>query len=231
MIAAVIKGITLGLLLSISVGPVIFAILKQSLNNGHRGGYAFIAGVSVSDIFLVVMVNLFSGLFDTALQHEKIIGVTGSAFLIGLGIFNIFFRKVQTATDGSIEIKTFRKRDLFGIFISGFFMNTLNPGALIFWVAASATIIADSITQPIPQDYRMIVFSTCLIFVLSADILKVTLANRIREKLTPHNIHIINRISGIILVCFGVAIIVGLFFYGNKIPVPVHANLLRIERV
>ena len=45
MFEAIIKGLILGILLGISVGPVIFSILKQSLNNGHRGGYAFIAGV------------------------------------------------------------------------------------------------------------------------------------------------------------------------------------------
>ena len=45
MFEALLKGLTLGLLLSISVGPVIFSIIKQSLNNGHRGGLAFIIGV------------------------------------------------------------------------------------------------------------------------------------------------------------------------------------------
>ena len=43
MIAALAKGFALGLLLSISVGPVIFSVIKQSLNNGHKGGFAFIA--------------------------------------------------------------------------------------------------------------------------------------------------------------------------------------------
>jgi threonine/homoserine/homoserine lactone efflux protein len=38
MIAAIIKGLGLGVLLAISVGPVIFAILKQSINNGHKAG-------------------------------------------------------------------------------------------------------------------------------------------------------------------------------------------------
>ncbi len=213
MIAPIVKGITLGLLLSIAVGPVIFSIIKQSLNNGHRGGYAFVAGVSASDIALVLLVNIFTGVFSQAMEHEKIIGITGSGFLIAMGVYNIFFRKVFTATDGTVKIKTFRKRDLIGIFFSGFFMNILNPGAFLFWVAASATIIADSQGQAFPEQYRFIVFATCLLFVLSADTTKVLLANKIREKLTPHNIHLINRISGIILILFGIALIIGMLFY------------------
>ena len=51
MTDALIKGITLGLLLSIEVGPILFTIIKQSINNGVRGGSAFVIGVSISDIF------------------------------------------------------------------------------------------------------------------------------------------------------------------------------------
>ena len=63
MIEAIIKGFTLGLVLSISVGPVLFTIIKQSLNNGHKGGLAFVFGVSASDVSMVLLVNLFTELF------------------------------------------------------------------------------------------------------------------------------------------------------------------------
>src|ERR1043166_6632706 len=129
MFEALLKGLVLGLLLGISVGPVIFSILKQSLNNGHRGGYAFIAGVSGSDITLVLICNSFTHLFNAAMKHELIIGVAGSFLLIALGIYNFFFRKVQTAENGMLMISNLRKRDIAGIFFSGYFMNTLNPGA------------------------------------------------------------------------------------------------------
>ena len=66
MIAPFLKGILLGLILSISVGPVIFAIIKQSINNGHKAGYLFVAGVSASDISLVLICNFFTSLFNTA---------------------------------------------------------------------------------------------------------------------------------------------------------------------
>jgi len=65
MVEAFLKGITLGLLLSISVGPVLFSVIKQSLNNGHKGGMAFILGVSASDIALVLISNVFTQLFSS----------------------------------------------------------------------------------------------------------------------------------------------------------------------
>jgi small neutral amino acid transporter SnatA (MarC family) len=53
--------------------------------------------------------------------------------------------------------------------------------------------------------------------VLAGDIAKVMLAGRIRNKLTPHNIHVLNRINGLILIVFGVVLIWGLIFYSNKL--------------
>jgi threonine/homoserine/homoserine lactone efflux protein len=71
MTEALLKGLTLGLLLSISVGPVLFSVIKQSLNNGHRGGIAFAIGVSASDIFLVLISNVFTELFRTLKEYQK----------------------------------------------------------------------------------------------------------------------------------------------------------------
>ena len=70
MVEAVLKGITLGFLLSLAVGPVIFSIIKQSLNNGHKGGLAFVLGVSASDIGLVLISNVFTELFSSISSHR-----------------------------------------------------------------------------------------------------------------------------------------------------------------
>jgi len=210
MLEAIITGLTLGFLLAISVGPIIFAIIKQSLTHGHKGGYAFVAGVSISDIGLVLVCNLLSTLFQKAIDNQVAIGVTGSVFLIVIGIYTLFFKKVAFADDKTLPEKKFKKRELVGIFLSGFFMNILNPGVFIFWLAATAKIQTQSLTQEHPLRYLVTVFFICLAFVLATDIAKVLLAGKIRAKLTPHNIHYINKISGIILIGFGAVLIYSL---------------------
>src|SRR5260221_13806925 len=126
MVEALLKGITLGLLLSISVGPVLFSVIKQSLNNGHKGGMAFILGVSASDIALVLISNVFTQLFSSLSSRRIEIGITGSIFLIVMGIYFLFFKKIKASPEGQIMLK-FTKRHYVKIFLSGFFMNTLNP--------------------------------------------------------------------------------------------------------
>jgi threonine/homoserine/homoserine lactone efflux protein len=210
MIEAVLKGLGFGLLLSISVGPVLFSIIKQSLNNGHRGGFAFIFGVSASDIALVLISNVFTSLFQSLVVYKTEVGIAGCVFLVTLGIYFLFFKKVKVNEEGKQVVK-FRKRDFARIFLSGFFMNTLNPAVFIFWITTSTAVITHTVNE------RIVIFTTCLAFMLSADVLKVMLAGKIRNRLTPHNIHIINRINGIILIIFGIALIWGLIVYGKRI--------------
>ncbi len=217
MIAPLIKGLVLGIFLAISVGPVIFAILKQSINNGHKAGYVFVAGISASDISLVLICNFFTSLFNTAINHKTFIAIVGSIFLVVMGLYTLFFKKVKTDEDNNIIEKKFRKRDFLAVFLHGYFINILNPGVFLFWFAWTAAILADSQTAKHPLEYRAIVFGTCLLFVLTTDILKVSLASSLRSKLTPRILGIINKISGIILIGFGVALGWGILAYGDQI--------------
>lgn len=210
IISALLKGLALGLTLSISVGPVIFSIIKQSLNNGHKGGFAFIGGVSASDITIVILSNLFTQMVDSLLEYKTSIGLAGSALLIALGLYVTFFKKINLNQSG-LKVAEMETHHYVKIFLSGYFMNILNPSVIGFWFLTSTSMLVH------PQNYRLIVYISCLIVVAGFDIFKVMLAGRIRQRLTPHNIHIINRISGMILIGFGVALTWGILAIGNRI--------------
>lgn len=210
MIDAIWKGVTLGLLLSIAVGPVIFSILKQSINNGLKGGLAFILGVSLSDATLAVLSNFFTEWFSKFLERKVEIGIVGSTFLISVGIYFLFFKKVEVNEEGKQIIKT-RKRDYLKLTVAGYFMNILNPAIIIFWLTTSTAFINHTLRQ------RILIFGIALGIVLAGDILKVVLAGKLRERLTLKNIHLLNRINGIILIGFGIALLGGLLFYGSAI--------------
>ncbi|MEQ1677630.1 MAG: LysE family transporter [Chitinophagaceae bacterium] len=210
MAEALLKGITIGLLLSISVGPALFAVIKQSLNNGPRGGIAFAIGISASDVALVLIANIFTELFRSLRVYEQQIGIAGSIFLISMGIFYVFFKKVKVNEAGKLVFKH-RKRDLAKISLSGFVMNLLNPGVIILWITISTSLIL------YPVKYKLVIYITCLLIALLADVAKVLMAGKIRNRLTPHNIHIINRVNGLVLIGFGAVLLWGLIFYADKL--------------
>jgi threonine/homoserine/homoserine lactone efflux protein len=212
MLESVIKGLALGFILALSVGPIIFTIIKQSLNNGHIGGFSFIAGVWFSDIILVVLSNAFTELVSELLEYKRDIAIGGSAFLVAMGVYFVFFKKVHIRTDASGKPVQFKKRVMARIFASGFLINTLNPGVIVFWLG-NATVL--SLTHTLRQ--RVIIFSVCLLVNMSADVGKVLMSGRLRNRLTEKNLSIINKISGSILIGFGIALVWGVLFFGKNL--------------
>ena len=208
MMESVLKGLALGFVLALSVGPIIFTIIKQSLNNGHKGGFSFVAGVWVSDILLVVLSNTVTALVSQALEHTRVIAFGGSLFLVALGIYFVFFKKVTLGKDPSGNDTRFRKRDMARVFASGFLINTLNPGVIFFWLG-NATVLSLNHTL----EERIIIFSVTLLVNMTADVGKVMMAGKLRNKLTLRTLSVINRISGTILIGFGIALLWGVIFY------------------
>lgn len=201
----------MGLLLVISVGPVIFTIIKQSINNGRGGGFSFVIGVWISDFLLVVLSNLFSELVSTVMDFKMQIGIAGSTFLMGMGIFYIFFKKVHMHPE-DLAMPPLKSSDHAKILLQGFLLNTLNPAVIAFWLTAATAI---SVSHTVRE--RIIIFTTALVLNMSADIVKVYLAGKLRKKLTIKNIRLINKISGLILVIFGTVLLFGVLFFAKKI--------------
>ena len=211
IIEAILKGLAMGLLLVISVGPVIFTVIKQSINNGRAGGFSFVIGVWISDFLLVVLSNLFSELVTTLLDFKVQIGIAGSAFLISMGVYYIFFKKVHFHPE-DLALPPLKSSDHAKIAIQGFLLNTLNPAVMAFWLtAATAIAVSHSIRD------RIIIFATALILNMSADIVKVSVAGKLSKKLTIKNIRLINKISGLILAIFGTVLLFGVLFFLKKL--------------
>lgn len=211
IVEAILKGLAMGLLLVISVGPVIFTVIKQSINNGRPGGFSFVIGVWISDFLLVVLSNLFSELVTTLLDFKVQIGIAGSAFLISMGVYYIFFKKVHFHPE-DLALPPLKSSDHAKIALQGFLLNTLNPAVMAFWLtAATAIAVSHSIRD------RIIIFATALILNMSADIVKVSVAGKLSKKLTIKNIRLINKISGIILVAFGTVLLFGVLFFLKKL--------------
>src|SRR5690606_37304006 len=108
-------------------------VIKQSITNGKEGGFAFVTGVWISDFFLVAVSNAFSEWVTALLHYKQVIGYVGSGFLIMMGVYYVFFKKILIK-DTSASVAKFSKQDFFKIYLSGFLINTLNPSIIFFWL-------------------------------------------------------------------------------------------------
>lgn len=214
MVDAFLKGLAISLLLIFSVGPVIFTIIKQSINHGRRGGFSFIIGVWISDLIWVILSNGFSEAIKTLLHFKIPIGIGGCIFLIGMGIYFAFIKKIEprrlqepVEIAGDEYTPTGKKTNYLAIMTSGFIINTLNPAIISFWV-----LMAASLASVYSFYDRIIIFATCLGVNMLADVAKVLGAGYIGKKLSDRVILIINRLSGALYLIFGLVILVGIIY-------------------
>ena len=205
MTEAIISGLLLGMALVFSVGPVIFTIIKLRINYGLASAFYFITGVWLSDLLWVITANVFSGLLSNLITYKTAIGAAGGAFLIGIGVYYLFFKKYHSKAELDEGIKIGNSTHA-KLFITGFLINTLNPGVIALWLAAATKSLNNTFEE------RVVTFSICLALNIGADFFKINLAGKLRKKLTDKNITIINKISGLLFLVFGIALIVGVVY-------------------
>ena len=207
LFSAVVGGLSLGLFMAISVGPTIFAIIRYSLNHSYKAGLAFVLGVSLSDIMYVLIANLVAPFMELLSEYDTPLAYGGSAILIIIGLAGLL-KKYKPKRPAQVVI-TLSNAHYFKIWLSGFLINTINPGVVINWLA-SVKLVSKATADYTPQQatlYRIIFFGTCLLLVLGIDFLKVLLADKIRSWLTMRRIMVLNKISSFCLLAIGVIIL------------------------
>ncbi len=207
--SAVINGIMLGLFIAISVGPTLFAVIKHSIHNSYKAGLAFVIGVSISDIMYVAIINLATNWLSFLETHQKQVAYIGATLFVLMGLIG-FLKKYKPKRPSPTAKKIAISSSAYlGIALSGFLMNTLNPGVVIYWVGAATLVSGES------NIIKIIIFGGCLGLVLSIDFLKVFLAEKIRQKLTLRKIMYLNKTSSLIILFLGVLLFLKTYFNIN----------------
>ena len=197
---AVIKGILVGLFMAISVGPTLFAIIKYSLDFSYKAAWAFVLGVSVSDLMYVTLANIAAPWLEYLKPYERHIAFGGAIALMILGLTG-FLKKSKPKRPSAMPVLVSGGHYM-RIWLSGFLVNTLNPGVLITWLGA-VTIIASKSAA-----YRFVLFGACLTIILGMDFFKVFLADRIKKLLTVRRMIYMQRFSAASLFFIGLALFI-----------------------
>jgi len=202
----VVQGIGFGLVLAVLLGPVFFALIQTSITKGFTAGAYMAVGVVLSDA-VCVLISYFGLLqFISEPATLRWIGIFGGAFMIGYGIFLIVNKKVKAhSPDIPIE-KNFRLKG--GSLLKGFALNFLNPFVIIYWLGVSSLVSA---IPDFTRFDRLLFFVGTLGTVLVTDLIKAYGAKKLRRYVTRTVILWLNRLSGSVLLIFGVKILVDVF--------------------
>ena len=190
-----------GLVMAISVGPTLFAIIRYSIDHSWKTGVAFVVGVSLSDIIYVTLANLATSWLEGLKAYEKHMAYGGGVLLVIIGLFGFFKKYVPMRPKPGHRLATRSSGHYLKIGLSGFLINTLNPGVVMNWLTAIAIVGTKGLA------FRLLFFGSCLGLVLGIDFLKVFGADSIRKKLTLRCIMYLQKTSSLLLAGAGVFLI------------------------
>ena len=208
MIALISQTFLIVLLLTFSFGPAFFALINTGIKHGYKPGALLATGVVLSDLFLCVgiifLVHFGAINFLEDEKNQRFAGILAGIILIVFGAF--YFKKPVKKSDESFEVKS---PSLVGLLLKGFFMNLFNPAVWFLWLG-NVTAVGKSFNY---SAIKMIVyFSVVLGLVLLVELFKVFLSGKIKHFLTDKIMHIVNYVTGSLLVIFGLVLIYNHYF-------------------
>jgi len=213
MINDILAGIPWGIFLSFMIGPVFFILLETSIIKGFRAALVFDLGVVLGDILFITIAYLGSYRLITSIKDNSALFMFGGILMLAYGIISyVSLRKEKKVDTSKIDNEIIRK-DYFGLFIKGFFLNIINIGVLGFWLAV---IISVGPKLEMQNSRMFTFFTTVIVSYLLVDCIKIVLAKQLKTKLTPSNILKIKKGISIVLIVFGVALIIQGWFPDEK---------------
>ena len=137
---AAVTGFVFGAILCIPVGPINLTII----NEGAREGFfwAFLIGLGATAMEMVYCSIAFTG-FASIFENRYIkasMEVFSFLFLVFLGVKFLLARSVEK--QNKIEVRIEKKLHPHSAFMIGFVRVMGNPGVLIFWIIAAASLIS-----------------------------------------------------------------------------------------
>ena len=203
MIHPLFEGIIIGLTMAVMLGPAMFALLQTSIHRGTRAGVILAFGIFLSDFFIVVMSYLGAAQLLNEGRKSLLVGLIGGTVLIIFGIVT-FTRKVHINDSNKLSEQQRIPGPLTYLF-KGFFLNFANPFVWFFWFT-----VMMGISGTYGSEFSSVsaLFGGVLITIFSTDVLKVFIASKIKNYMTPKILNLVNYAVGILLVLFGIILII-----------------------
>lgn len=197
-----------GFLLAFAVGPVFFTLIETSITKGFRAGVFFDLGAMFADIIFILIAYFSTSKILERVKDDPGLLIFGGALLIAYGIISY----IRTAKS---FIKIVRehyavnvKKNLGGLFLKGFLLNFVNFGVLAGWIGT--IIMANALTNT--ENGVFLFLATVLVVFFLTDLIKISLAKKLKSKMTPRFIFKTKKWVSILIIGFGVLLLVeGIF--------------------
>lgn len=195
MFAAILEGLEMGLLLSMMIGPVFFALVTTSMDQGFKQAAILAFGVFLSDLVYVLVTYFGIQAFTFIPNVELYLGFFGGLLLIGFGI-SFFRKKITESPSNSSQSRAFQDKAL----LQGFGVNGINPFVMLFWLSIASMV---SIKSSWGIADRALFYVALLFTVFGIDLAKAFLAGKLAHLMSPRVRKALQLVAGLMICFFG----------------------------
>lgn len=195
---AIWNGILFGLLLTIFIGPVFFALIQTSIEKGFVSGIFMALGIALSDT-VYISITYFG--LSQVINPENVnagLGIVGGLIMMGFGLVSYF--KPINSVEAKGEIQPKQKKKFLRPVIKGFLLNGINPSVFVFWIGISSMA---TVNYGYSGSVAIVFFASIIATVFLTDIVKSFVAHKLKKLLTYKFMSLMNKTVGIALFLFG----------------------------
>jgi threonine/homoserine/homoserine lactone efflux protein len=188
-----------GFLLAFAVGPVFFTLIETSITKGFKAGLFFDLGAIFADIIFILFAYFSTSKILDKVKDDPGLLIFGGAILIAYGIIS-YIRTSKSFIKIAREHYAVKvKKNLGGLFLKGFLLNFVNFGVLAGWIAT--IIMANALTSS--ENGVILFLTTVFVAFFLTDLLKISLAKKLKSKMTPRFIFKTKKWVSILIIGFG----------------------------
>jgi len=197
MLEIILKGVLIGLCISVPLGPIGMLTIQRTLTRGQRYGIVTGLGATTSDlVYTIITLFFLSFVLDFIEQHRFIIQLLGS---LVVAVFGYYIYKSNPSTQPKPNEPV--RHSLLGDFFSSFALTFSNPLVLFVLIALFARF------EFIGNKTTLLVSFVGISSILGGALIwwgmLTFLVSRFKNKLNMRELKIINQITGIIIILIG----------------------------
>jgi threonine/homoserine/homoserine lactone efflux protein len=190
-----LRGLIIGFSIAAPVGPIGILCIRRTLNGGRISGLVSGLGAATADTIYGCVAGFGLAFISNFLVKQQIwLHLIGGAFLCYLGIKTLLAKPANQAAAA-------RENGLLGDYASTFFLTLTNPMTILAFAAIFAGLGLASIRGNYGSAGILVlgvfIGSALWWFVLSSGV------GIFRKKFNTNSLHWVNRISGVIIMGFG----------------------------
>jgi threonine/homoserine/homoserine lactone efflux protein len=198
MFDIIIKGLTVGLFISVPVGPIAVLCIQRTLNRGKYHGFVTGLGAAASDLLYATITTFcLSFVLDFIHDNQFFIEIIGAIIMFLFGLFLFRTNPVNKLSENALK-----KESYFQDFITSFALTITNPLIIFLFIAVFARF---SFIEPETTKFETLIGLFSVLIGASVWWFSLTsLVNVFRSKFNLRGLSFINKISGSILIAIAI---------------------------